>query len=720
MPRGVSMETGKNKDNALSLSYPMLNRANYTAWALKVKVNLQAHGVWEAVSPKDPKAVVEDKVDKQALAAIYQGIPEDILLSIADKGTAKEAWDAIKVLCQGADRVKQAKIQTLKTEFESLTMRDSDSLDDFCMKMSGLVTNIRVLGEEVAETYVVKKLLRAVPQKFLQIASTIEQFGNLEKMTIEETVGSLKAHEERLKGKTESGSSELLLTEEEWQKREKEEHKLLLTRDEWMKHNNKAGSDSSSQRFRGREGVRGFRDKSKLRCFNCHGFGHFARDCKSNKRDKETKDEVNISQIPDEEPALLLTECKIEDGSVMLVNEEKVVPKLKMNRNENQCESNLWYLDNGASNHMTGIRSKFKTLNENITGQVKFGDGSMVSIKWKGSVGIMCKDGKERLLREVYYIPSLCNNIISLGQLSEQGNLVVLKGDFLWVRDKNGILVMKVKRSMNRLYKIILEPSVSSCMLSKIEDHTWLWHSRLGHVNFNAMMLMSSTNMVHGLPSLSHPKEPCTGCLMAKQTRKAFPSKSNFCAKKTLELVHGDLCRPISPCTPAGNKYVFLLVDDFSSVMWAYLLKTKDEALGAFKKFRAQVENGDRKVQTFRTDRGGEFCSLEFNKYCQDAGIHRNFTAPDSPQQNGVVERRNRTIIEMARSLLKGMKLPNNLWGEAIRHSVYLLNRLPTRSVSGVTPYEAWSGKKPHLEYVRIFGCVAHMKVPSVHLKKIR
>lgn len=99
---------------------------------------------------------------------------------------------------------------------------------------------------------------------------------------------------------------------------------------------------------------------------------------------------------------------------------------------------------------------------------------------------------------------------------------------------------------------------------------------------------------------------------------------------------------------------MFLLVDDYSRVMWAYLLKTKDEALGAFKKFRAQVENGkDRKVQTFRTDRGGEFCSVEFNRYCDEAGIHRNFTAPYSPQQNGVVERRNRTMIEMARSLLK-------------------------------------------------------------------
>lgn len=102
MPRALTtMDPGKNKDGAVSLSYPMLTRANYTAWGIKMKVYMQAHGVWEAVAPKDPKAAVEDKMDKIAMAAIYQGIPEDILLAVADKETAKEVWEAIKVLCRG-------------------------------------------------------------------------------------------------------------------------------------------------------------------------------------------------------------------------------------------------------------------------------------------------------------------------------------------------------------------------------------------------------------------------------------------------------------------------------------------------------------------------------------------------------------------------------------------------------------------------------------------
>ncbi|XP_074356618.1 uncharacterized protein LOC141696367 [Apium graveolens] len=200
MPRAVPMESNKSKENTIGLSYPMLKKVNYTAWALKMKVLLQAQGVWVAIEPKDPKAPVEEKTDKLSLAANYQGIPKDVLLYVSEKTTAKEAWEAFKTVSLGADKAKKVKAQTLKIEFESLNMKETEQLDEFYMKLNSLVTRIRALGEKVEETYVVKKLLRAVPSKFLQIASAIEQFGDLETMFVEEVVGSLKAHEERLRG----------------------------------------------------------------------------------------------------------------------------------------------------------------------------------------------------------------------------------------------------------------------------------------------------------------------------------------------------------------------------------------------------------------------------------------------------------------------------------------------------------------------------------------
>ena len=163
--RHLTMETSKSKESSFGLSYPMLTKTNYTTWALKMKVFMQAHGVWEAIEPKDTKAVIDDKIDKRALAVIYQGIPEDLLLALAEKKTSKEAWTAVKTMCLGADKVKKARALTLKGEFEALSMKETEQLDEFYMKLNGLVTNIRALGEKMEEAYVVKKLLRSVPLK---------------------------------------------------------------------------------------------------------------------------------------------------------------------------------------------------------------------------------------------------------------------------------------------------------------------------------------------------------------------------------------------------------------------------------------------------------------------------------------------------------------------------------------------------------------------------
>ena len=163
-----------------------------------------------------------------------------------------------------------------------------------------------------------------------------------------------------------------------------------------------------------------------------------------------------------------------------------------------------------------------------------------------------------------------------------------------------------------------------------------------------------------------------------------------------------------------------LNVDDYSRWMWVNILRTKDQTLPAFTKFKTLEENmrGCR-IKTLRTDRGGEFLSANFTKLCEETRIERHYTAPYSPQQNGVVERRNRSIMDMTRSLLKSMNLPGRFWGEAVRHAVYLLNRLPTKAMGDRTPFEAWYGKKPHVGHLRVFGCTAHAKVTTPHLKKL-
>ena len=226
--------------------------------------------------------------------------------------------------------------------------------------------------------------------------------------------------------------------------------------------------------------------------------------------------------------------------------------------------------------------------------------------------------------------------------------------------------------------------------------------------------------MVTGLPAIQHVSELCDSCLAGKQRRRPFPKTARYRAADPLELVHGDLCGPITPATHGGRRYFLLLVDDCSRYMWLQLLTSKSDAAEAIKHFkaRAEMESG-KKLKVLRTDRGGEFTAVEFTTYCAEEGVGRHLTAPYSPQQNGVVERRNQTIIGMARSMLKAKDMPAEFWGEAVSTAVFILNRCPTKALKGQTPFEAWHGRKPNVAFLRTFGCVGHVKITKPGLAKL-
>jgi hypothetical protein len=185
-----------------------------------------------------------------------------------------------------------------------------------------------------------------------------------------------------------------------------------------------------------------------------------------------------------------------------------------------------------------------------------------------------------------------------------------------------------------------------------------------------------------------------TSCI-GKQHRTPFQRTSLYRARRRLELVHGDLCGPISPATLGGDKYFLLIVDDHSRYMWVETIRAKDEALRFIKRIKALAETDSTlRLCALRTDRGGEFNLNKFAAFCDEHGVKHFTTAPYSPQQNGFVERRNQTVAEMARSLLKSKDMPAVFCGEAVRMAVHILNRAPTRSLEGRTPYEAWKGRK--------------------------
>ncbi|XP_074322767.1 uncharacterized protein LOC141659737 [Apium graveolens] len=259
---------------------------------------------------------------------------------------------------------------------------------------------------------------------------------------------------------------------------------------DWLKRTGNTDGTGNSRGGRGFKGTS--RDKNTVRCFNCIMLGHYAADCKRPRRERNQKSKANLVEIKDDEPALLLSELDESKTTMVLRNEEKVIPRFEKDPTTKRT-SQVWYLDNGASNYMTRDKTKFSMLDERITGEVKFGDGSTVNIKGKGSITFKYKNEEERIFDNVFYISCHCNNIISLGQMSEEGNKVVMLRELLWVYEKDGRALMKVKGSVNRLYKIMLEESPGACLHTqntKMEEDLWLWQCRLGHANFNVMSIL--------------------------------------------------------------------------------------------------------------------------------------------------------------------------------------------------------------------------------------
>nr|GEX09992.1 zinc finger, CCHC-type [Tanacetum cinerariifolium] len=441
-------------------------------------------------------------------------------------------------------------------------MKEDDTVDAFTAKLNGYSTKAKELGKTLDESVLVRKLLDSTPDRFIQIVASIKQTSDLDDITLDEIVGKLKAFEERIKlrkgGQIESQENLLSAHGEHSRKGRRFGNRggrSNFSRGNWQRNRNKHDSKEEGSTHKEKSNIKWNKrewDMSKIQCHKCGKLGHFRKNCKE---PSTTQEQSNLI-LEDDEPSLLMATHKTEHEEVLL-NEGQIQPKKYAT-----ADASIWYLDNGASNHMTGIKSHFRDIDESVTGRIHFGDGSYVQIK---------------------------------GQLTEIGCKIIMDGNKLTLYDKNKKLLIK-----------------------------------------------------------------------------------------------------------------------------AYFLTSKDQTFSTFKEFRQRIEIEMRmKLRMLRTDRGGEFTSNEFTKYCKENGIARQLTTPYSPQQDGVVERRNKTVLSTTRSMIKAMKLPLTFWTEAVRHVIYILNRVPTRALVDKTPYKALYNRKPNLENLRIFRCIAYAKITIAHLKKL-
>ena len=311
-------------------------------------------------------------------------------------------------------------------------------------------------------------------------------------------------------------------------------------------------------------------------------------------------------------------------------------------------------------------------------------------------------------VHDVLLVDNLGYNLLSVSQLCDKELFVLFKKNECLILDSNFQTVFKGKR-FNDIYVVFLEKinSESFKCLKISDEDPWLWHRRLCHFNMDLINEISKKELVRGLPKIKFEKDKiCDACQFGKQTKVSFKPKNKISTSKPLELLHLDLFGPSQIVSMGGKKYCLVIVDDYSRYTWVVFLAHKDDTFKNFVSLFAKVQNLlGLNIIKIRSDNGSEFKYCGFPEFCDHNGITHEFSIARTPQQNGVVERKNRTLQEAARTMLSEKDLPKYFWAEAINTACYVMNRILLRPFLNKTSYELLFDKKPIVGYFKVFGC---------------
>ena len=361
-----------------------------------------------------------------------------------------------------------------------------------------------------------------------------------------------------------------------------------------------------------------------------------------------------------------------------------------------------WIIDSEATNHACYSLQWFKQSSPLSKGQrsLKLGNGEYVSVMAVGIVELRFNN-KTLCLSDCLFVPDFKRNLVSVSCLVEHG-LTVQFNSSVSIKSNNAFICSGLL--INGLYFLTpMSDSINSIennddeqfSLSKkrkVSNEAYMWHLRLGHINSCRIHGLVKSGILNSL--IFEPIPVCESCLEGKMTKRPFKAKG-----------------PMSVQARGGYEYFITFTDDYSRYGYVYLMCHKSEAFDKFREYKVEAEKQfGVHIKQLRSDRGGEYLSGEFKSYLARDGIISQLSSPGTPQQNGVSERRNITLLDMVSSMLSYSSLPESLWGYALETAAYILNLDPSKSVSK-TPTKIWKGRKPSLNHIRIWGAPAHVLV---------
>lgn len=417
-------------------------------------------------------------------------------------------------------------------------------------------------------------------------------------------------------------------------------------------------------------------DKSDFICNYCKEYGHIQRNCEKLKL--KNKGTANLAAKSD----WYTDDFPFEKG---------------------------WIIDSGATSHMCSDRNLFSKFVKNENSTITIANGQKIECKGSGDVTLKIDLRNEILnvkLGNTLLIPDLHNNLLSVRALAEKGFEIIFKNDRVYLKKDGETMDIGEVRNHNYALRIKREEKAAFCVHE--------WHKRLAHKNLKDIKRMKETFKI----KKCNCNNVCEACIKGKISRLPFPKEATP-VQEALACVVSDICGPLQTQSIGKSRYFATFIDIFSGYCHVSFLKTKNEVIEKAKQFIEMLKTQTgRKPKTFRTDRALEYKSTLLQTYLQNEGIKFECTAGYSPEQNGVAERRNRTLMEAARSMLAGADLPNNLWAEAVSTANYVQNRTVSKR-RNKTPFELLFGFPPRKQIYYEFGVEVYAMIPEERRKKL-
>jgi hypothetical protein len=639
---------------------PFDEKINFGLWQRRMRGVLIQQRLQVALEDR-PEGMSDPEwsdIDQRAISTIEMYITDDVLNHVISAISAKDMWEKLEAIYLGKSLSNKL---FLKKKLFKLEMKEGEDVMKHINSFNALINDLSRIDVQFSEEDRALLLLASFPDSYEHFVTTL-MFGKTT-LKFNEIVQDIISHVTMKKADDKSTSGSALNVESR-------------------------GRNSNRGSGRGRSKSRSGRSKSRyprnsngqsnsktIECWNCGKTGHYKNQCKAPKKEKES-DSANV----------------VADGEALILSVDSPLDS--------------WVLDSGASFHTTAIREILENYVSGDFGKVYLADGTALDVVGIGNVKIRIHADSVWKLQKVRHVPELKKNLISVGQLDDEGHGIHFHGG-KWKVSMGARIIAQGEKTGTLYMTTDMRDTIAVADASAEAD---LWHQRLGHMSEKGLKVMHSLGKLPKLQSVNI--DFCENCIFGKQKRVSFKTGGRTLRNEKLELVHTDVWGPAAVSSIGGKSYFVTFIDDHSRKVWVYFLKQKSEVYEVFKKWKAMVENETGlKIKKLRSDNGGEYEDTGFKRFCFENGIRLERTVPGTPQQNGVAERMNRTLTERARSMRIQSGLPKQFWAEAINTAAYLINRGPSVPLEQRIPEEVWSGKEVNLSWLKVFGCIAYVHI---------